>query len=106
VRRPRVEILYFGGCPNHQGARALVQEVASELRLEPEIALVEIADAEAAAASRFPGSPTVRIDGLDVEPGADERSAFVMSCRVYQTAYGLSALPEADWVREALRRTA
>ena len=67
MRRPRVEILYFDGCPNHEPARELVEQVAAELGLQAEIELVEVADAETATRLRFLGSPSVRVDGRDVE---------------------------------------
>jgi hypothetical protein len=102
VRRPHVEILYFEGCPNHEGARALVERVAAELRVEPEIDLVDVPDADAATRLRFLGSPTVRVDGRDVEPGAEERGDFVFSCRIYRDQHGFSGQPDAGWVREAL----
>ena len=102
MRRPRVEILYFDGCPNHGPARALVERLASELRVEPEIELVEVADPEAAATLRFLGSPTVRVDGVDVEPGAEERRDFAFSCRIYRSHGGASEQPAEGWVREAL----
>ena len=103
MRRPQVEILYFDGCPNHEPALALVEQVAAELGLQAEIELVEVADAETATRLRFLGSPSVRVDGRDVEPGADERSDFVLSCRVYRSERGLVGQPEADWLRSALR---
>ena len=102
MRRPRVEILYFDGCPNHEPSRALVEQVAAELGLQPEIELVEVTDAGTATRLRFLGSPSVRVDGRDVEPGADERSDFVLSCRVYRSERGLAGQPEADWIRRAL----
>jgi hypothetical protein len=102
VTRPQVVILYFEGCPNHEPARALVERVASELRVEPAIQLVEVADAASAAELRFLGSPTVRVEGCDVEPGADERDEFVMACRVYRTERGLAGQPEEAWIRDAL----
>ena len=102
MRRPRVEILYFDGCPNHEPARALVERLASELRVEPEIELVEVADPEAADTLRFLGSPTVRIDGVDVEPGAEERRDFAFSCRIYRNDGGASEQPAESWVRDAL----
>ena len=82
MKRPRVEILYFDGCPN------------------------DVADPETAEAYRFLGSPTVRIDGRDVEPGAAKRSDFVFSCRVYRTTRGVSGEPDSVWIREALREAA
>ena len=102
MRRRRIEVLYFDGCPNHEAARAMVERVAAGLELEPEISLVRIADDASAARHRFLGSPTVRVDGRDVEPGAEERGHFVLSCRVYRTEHGLSGQPDPAWVREAL----
>jgi hypothetical protein len=106
MRRPRVEILYFEECPNHDGARALVEQIAAELRVEPEIHVLEVPDAEAAIKLRFLGSPSVRVDGRDVEPGADERREFVLACRVYRSERGFSGQPDDRWIREALAEAA
>jgi hypothetical protein len=99
-----VELLYVEGCPNREPTRLLFERVAADLRVAARIELVEVADAEAAVALRFLGSPTVRIDGHDVEPGADERREFVLSCRVYETGSGLAGQPEEAWIHEALTR--
>lgn len=61
-RKPLVEVLYFDGCPNHEGALALVEEVAAELGIDPEVRLVDVPDPDAAEHLRFLGSPTVRVD--------------------------------------------
>jgi hypothetical protein len=106
VRRPRVEILYFEGCPNHEPARALVERLASNLGIEPQIELLEVADPDAAVALRFLGSPTVRVDGVDVEPGAEERRDFALSCRIYRSERGVAGQPDERWVREALSEAA
>ena len=106
MSRPRVEILYFEGCPNHEPALALVERIAVELGLEPEVDLVQVPDADAATPLRFLGSPTVRVDGLDVEPGAEARDDFVFSCRVYRSEHGLSGRPDEGWIREALAKAA
>ena len=102
MRRPQVEILYFEGCPNHEATQALVERVAAELRVDPEVELVRVPDADAAAELHFLGSPTVRVDGRDVEPGAEERREFVFSCRVYRRERGLTAQPDETWIRRAL----
>ena len=106
MSRPRVEILYFDGCPNHEPAQALVERVAGELDLEPDIDLIRVPDPAAASELRFLGSPTVRVDGRDVEPGAEERGDFVFSCRVYRGKRGLSGQPDAGWIRDALAEAA
>ena len=100
--KPVVEILYFEGCPNHAEAHALVERIAAELRVDPDIHDVEVPDAEAATRFRFLGSPTVRVNGQDVEPGADERTKHVYACRVYRGEHGYSGQPDERWVRDAL----
>jgi hypothetical protein len=104
VRQPRVQILYFEGCPNHEEARVLVERVAAALQLRPIVDRVEVTDAEAAARLRFLGSPTIRVDGHGVEPGADARRDFALSCRVYSTAAGVAGQPDEAWIRAALTR--
>ncbi len=65
-----LEILYFQGCPHYESAQTLVEHVSDELGLSPEIRLVNVSDVDAAERLRFLGSPTIRVDGHDVEPGA------------------------------------
>jgi hypothetical protein len=104
VSRPRVELLYFDGCPNYRRTRELVERVAAELEMAPSIELVNVTDPDAATARRFLGSPTVRIEGRDIEPGAQERRDFVLACRVYQTDKASAGQPNEAWIRAALKR--
>jgi hypothetical protein len=103
-RAPLVEILSFDGCPNHEGALALVDNVAAELGIEADIRLINVPDPDSASRLRFLGSPTVRVEGRDVEPGAEERTDFALSCRVFRTEEGVAGQPDMRWVREALLR--
>jgi hypothetical protein len=102
-RRPLVEILYFDGCPNYEAARALVDRVSRELGLHPELRLVEVEDESSAQRLRFLGSPTIRVDGRDVEPNGDERTDHALACRVYRTDNGVAAQPDEGWLRAALQ---
>ena len=104
--RPLVEILSFAGCPNHLGAIELVERVSGEIGLEPEIRVLDVRDHEAAQRVRFLGSPTIRVGGRDVDPRAEERSDYALSCRVFRTKRGISGQPDERWVREALLREA
>jgi hypothetical protein len=99
---PLVELLYFDGCPNYIAARETVVAVAAEIEVSPNLRLIEVKTPEAADELRFLGSPTIRVDGKDVEPGADERTQFQFACRVYRTPAGFSGTPDPEWVRQAL----
>lgn len=98
----RVELLYFQGCPNWLRTGTLVERLIAELGVDADFACVAVGDVEEARRLRFPGSPTVRVGGRDVEPGADERIEFALGCRVYSTGSGLSGEPDEGWVRDAL----
>jgi hypothetical protein len=100
----RVEVLTFAGCPNADAAVALVRDVAAELGVEPALELVDVPDAAAAERVGFPGSPTVRVDGLDVDPGTDPHAPGVFGCRVYRTERGPVRVPPRAWVASALER--
>lgn len=97
-----VEILYFDGCPNHEAAKELVERVAAEAGVAAAVQLVDVETPEDAERLRFLGSPTVRVNGRDVEPGADARSDYTKACRVYRTESGFAGQPDEAWVREAL----
>ncbi|HLF75949.1 MAG TPA: DUF2703 domain-containing protein, partial [Dehalococcoidia bacterium] len=80
----RIEFLWFRDCPNHQPARELLRAVLQEKRISE--AFVEDIDAtgpDVAAEHRFPGSPTVRVNGKDVEPGFQDPGEYTPRCRLY-----------------------
>jgi len=95
----RIEVLYFAGCPNHPATTDLVKDVVRELDLSDAVVEeVEVHDAEEAVRLRFLGSPSVHVDGIDVESEARASTAFAFGCRVY----GRAGLPSREMVRAAL----
>ncbi len=102
---PHVEILTFEGCPNTAAAVQLVQRVVRTTANGATIELVEIENEDAARKHGFLGSPSVRVDGRDVEPGADARGDAAFACRLYATAAGLRGVPDEAWLRDALERS-
>ena len=100
----KVEVLYFDGCPNHEALLPHLRELLASSAIAADIGLVEVRDADAAERARFLGSPTIRIDGHDVDPDADQRSDFGLKCRLYATPDGLRGTPPDEWVLAALQR--
>lgn len=94
----QVDVLYFDGCPNHEPTVELAQRVVSDLGVEAEVNEISVASAEDAETHRFLGSPSVRVNGRDIEPGADARSSYALSCRMY----GDSGVPPRTWLITAL----
>lgn len=102
----RVELLYWDGCPSHPQALADLRAAMTDLGLDPEaIDVREIDTEDAADAERFCGSPTIRIDGADVQgAGGGGSEPTALTCRIYHRRDGrVSPVPDPDDVRDALR---
>ena len=98
-----VEVLYFEGCPNHQPAVERVQSVLREEGIASQISQVEVPDSETAKRLRFLGSPSIRVNGVDVEPSAVLSEAFGLMCRTYQDGCCHSGVPSVEVIRQAIR---
>jgi hypothetical protein len=100
----RVELLWWEGCPSHPETLTDLRRILREERIEAEVEQVEVQSDEQARRERFPGSPTVRIDGEDAMP-TGEGEPFSLTCRVYRLRDGrVSATPDPEDIRAALRR--
>jgi len=93
-------VLTTPGCPHRAGAITLAERVCAELDGNAEIRVIEVPDQQAAEQARFLGSPTIRVDGRDVEPDADRCVEYLCSCRLYQGEHSLRGLPDEAWVRQ------
>lgn len=102
----RIELLWFSDCPNHEAADRLLRERMTALGLEAEVHRLQVEDEGRGKEVCFPGSPTIRVDGIDVEPGWTPCSDCTPCCRLYATPNGLRGLPEAAWIDAALHQAA
>ncbi|HEY7453817.1 MAG TPA: hypothetical protein VH683_04575 [Thermoleophilaceae bacterium] len=101
-----VELLWWEGCPSHPDALADLERILREEGVEADVTRVEIESDEQARRERFPGSPTIRIDGEDIVPAGDDEP-WSLTCRVYRLRDGrISPTPDPEDVREAIRRAA
>jgi hypothetical protein len=96
-----VEILYFDGCPTYGAAEKTLRGVLAEQGIEAGVELVAVNTDEEARRLRFPGSSTIRIDGVDLFPIPD-RTEYALGCRMYATPEGLRGSPTAEMLSKAL----
>jgi rhodanese-related sulfurtransferase len=87
----KVELLCFDGCPGFAELLPRLRELLASEGIEEEVELRLVESAEEAERERFLGSPTVRIDGEDVDPTAKDRDDFGLECRLYRTRGGPGA---------------
>jgi hypothetical protein len=90
----KIEVLSFKNCPNLEDALAVIRSVAPQATIEE----IEIQTAQDAERMRFLGSPTIRMNGVDIEPSARSRTDYGLSCRTYEG----SGVPSRELVERAL----
>jgi hypothetical protein len=98
----RIELLYWEGCPSYPEAKELLEDVLAERGIDEPIEMREVRTPEQAVELGFPGSPTIRIDGHDVDAvGAESTPA--LTCRIYRFPDGrVSPVPSRRQLEEAL----
>jgi hypothetical protein len=97
----KIEVLYVPNCPNHAAALERLREVLSAEGFQKHFNEVLVSDAEMAQSLKFPGSPTIRINGLDVEPQSEKPAAFGLMCRLYSDGSGA---PSQQKLRAAIEK--
>ncbi len=101
-----VELLWFADCPNHEDARRLLHEVLDQRGIPVTVEDIDATDPAVAEQLRFPGSPTIRVNGQDVAPGFVDPGDYAPRCRIYWTKAGPRGLPERAWIEAALEAAA
>jgi hypothetical protein len=99
----KIELLYWRECPSYPEAQQLLQEVLEARGLDEPVEVREVLSEDEARRLSFPGSPTIRIDGRDIDPaGAAARPA--LTCRIYYLPDGrVSPVPAREQVEEAFK---
>lgn len=99
----KIEVLYFDGCPNHKPAVERARQLLGEEGVSAEVLEVNVSDASTAQKVGFLGSPSIRINGLDVEPEARATREYGLMCRTYAVNGRREGLPSHDILRSAIR---
>ncbi|RKX30816.1 MAG: DUF2703 domain-containing protein [Candidatus Zixiibacteriota bacterium] len=99
----KIEFLYFDGCPNHETALTNLKEVLSETGLKEEIDIINIENPEDVTKHRFLGSPSIRINGKDLEVTEDESTQYSMRCRRYKNGDVMEGFPSKELISTNLK---
>jgi hypothetical protein len=102
MAEPRVEFLWWEGCPSSDEALAELREEMAAIGLDPEGVVVREVGSDAdAQREEFVGSPTIRVNGRDIQPPGND--PIGLTCRVYRLRDGrVAALPDREDVRAGL----
>lgn len=72
----KIKVLSIEGCANTPLAISCIEELAKELGIPIHIAKLQIKTQEEAIRNRFFGSPTIQINGVDIDPEKRESTAY------------------------------
>jgi hypothetical protein len=98
-----IELLYFDGCPSHAAFLPRVHELLAQAGVNAPVHQRRVESDADAENQRFLGSPSLRVDGVDVDPGAATRTDYGLKCRLYATDRGLARAPPDAWVLAAVQ---
>ena len=101
----KVQFLYFEGCPHHQKSFQMLQAILEELGITASLTRVEVKNNRDAVKHKFIGSPTIRIDGLDIDR-AKGKPIYARTCRIYRVNGKLTGLPSQRMIEDAIRAAA
>ena len=109
---PTIEVLYFDGCPHYEAFLPHLRDLLDTHGITAEVTLIRIDNDDDAQTHHFLGSPTVRINGHDIDPDAADHqhteaqdpstSPYGMQCRLYRTPSGTTGIPSDQWILDAL----
>jgi hypothetical protein len=98
-----LDLLYLAGCPNHDLSLELVCSVLEAEGLNAEIRQILIRNGDDARTHGFPGSPTVRVNGRDIEDVPTQQFGIGFACRTYLVEGKSQGLPPRSWLEQAVR---
>ncbi|MDW8106692.1 MAG: thioredoxin family protein [Armatimonadota bacterium] len=98
----RIELLYYPECPSHERALELIYEALALEGKQAEVQVIRIETEEQAIQHRFVGSPTIRIDGRELQP--QPHLPYRLTCRAFLHEDGrIAPVPSLATLREAVR---
>lgn len=100
---PQIEFFFWEDCPSHPEAWTRLQQVMTEVGVEAPVERIEVLTDADAERLRFPGSPTIRVDGVDIDPAGAAQMGTALTCRVYRLEDGrFSPVPSKEMIHRAL----
>ena len=101
-----IEFLYFNGCPNHVKAYENLVQVLKKKGIENRVNIFKIIvnSPELAIQNQFVGSPSIRINGRDIEEKQRHNREYTYSCRIYEEKGMKSGFPSKNLILEALEK--
>lgn len=97
-----IQLFYLDGCPSRERALVNLREALRQQGSTDAVEMVRVTSVEDAHVKRFLGSPTMRINGTDLEASSVQERPFGFGCRIYQEGQQTAGWPSVGLIRRAL----
>ncbi len=97
-----IQLFHFDDCPSYERALGNLNEAMRQQGLADAVEMVRVTSVEDAHAKHFLGSPTIRIDGTDLEASSAHERPFGLGCRLYQEGHRTAGWPSVELIRQSL----
>jgi len=97
--KAKVEFLYFKSCPGHKQALINLKAVLEESKINADLVSINVTSEAQAAKVGFQGSPSIRVNGKDIDGRND---GYSFSCRIYQIDGKITPIPTKEFVQAKL----
>ena len=95
-----IELYYFEGCPSYIKTAENLKNALDELGIKDDFKMIEVISADDATDKKFLGSPTIRINGTDLE---HKEGNYVFGCRVYSIDGKMRGTPTKEYIQSQLK---
>ncbi len=98
----KIEFLYFEGCPHFPPALTLLKDLLKEENAEHPIEMINVDSNQHAQETQFLGSPSIRINGKDIEETGVTLRDYGIKCRIYSGSDGPTGVPSKEILRKSI----
>ena len=98
----KIEFLYFEGCPHHEPTLQLLEKVMAEEKIDSPVKKIDVVSDSMAQEVRFVGSPSIRINGQDIDSEGIAEQGFGRKCRIYSVEGVPKGIPPERSIHSAL----
>jgi hypothetical protein len=95
-----IELYYFEGCPTYKEAAENLRKALDELDIKEDFKMIEVVNPQDAISKKFLGSPSIRINGIDLE---NKDGAYIFGCRIYTIEGKISGTPTRNHIISRLK---
>jgi hypothetical protein len=99
-----IGVFFVEGCPGVSSITDSIEEIIADDAVDADITLIMIESLEDARRLHFTGSPTVRINGMDIEPNMQITKDYGLRSRHYYTDGEETDYPTKSMIRDAIKK--